>query len=346
MKLAVVSAVLLALMAFLARPSHREADDFHAFYDSAKLSGTGTMYKATEHGGRFLPYLRIPSYALMLRPLTLFSYETARCIWIGLLVLAFLGFVTLWPQGGPRLLLALTASMPVLYSFQLGQDIALILLIVAAAVRLDLSGRHFAAGLAISLIAIKISFLIPIALVFAVRSRRAAMGAAIGVAAQMGISFALEGWRWPVLYLAVLRSPGLDPSPSTIPSVRGLVNALPFAPAIVVCAALGTYVVIAWIARRSDLVTAVSVAMAGAMIAAPHTLAYDAVLCLPLFVSVAGLSNWTGRLALLGVTPVPYLLLCGEMVPGRYAAISLILISVVLASRHHTAGVLAPSTAQ
>jgi hypothetical protein len=155
-------------------PNH--GDDFRAFYRAANLvhtaSGVYSNPGNTPHD--FLPFLRLPSYACMLRPLALVGYRNARIVWTVILVLAFGLFLWLNRERRDETAMAIFYSVPVAYSLILGQDLALVLLIAIAAVRLHAAKREVAAGFIASLLAIKLTYLFPVALVFLARSRRGA----------------------------------------------------------------------------------------------------------------------------------------------------------------------------
>jgi hypothetical protein len=170
------------------------SDDFRAFYRAAQLVGTGDgVYShpssLPDESQRtwFLPYVRIPSYAVLLKPLTIFPYRAARIVWLSILVFAFCMAVWLFPGSRDKLAIALAFSLPVTYSGVLGQDIALVLLIVLGASRLASARRDFVAGMIASLLAIKPTYLFPAGLVFLARSRRGTFGFAVGTAIQIGI---------------------------------------------------------------------------------------------------------------------------------------------------------------
>jgi hypothetical protein len=324
---------MLAALAFAVAPRRAEADDFYTFYDSAAIVASGQIYTTTQHGGRFLPFLRIPSYAWMIRPLAALPYPAARRCWILLLVAAFAGFLFLWPARSPLLALSVTASIPVLFALQLGQDIAFILLIAAVALRLSLTGRHFAAGLVVSLAAIKLTFLAPLALVLIAHSLRSLPGIATGVTAQLLVSFAGTGLDWPRQYLAILRSPGLDPMLTAIPGLRNIASLVPPATALIVIAGLiAGYGLIWTVGKRAGIEQAIAIAIAVGVITAPHALTYDAALCIPLFVTVASMQTWAGRLAALCLTPVPYLLLTTPVRAAGMAGGLMVVAAVAAAS--------------
>ena len=216
-------------MALLLRLKPPHIDDFLPFYRAGRLVGTADLFTQTSYGAKGLMFLRTPFYALLLRPLTGLDYPVARLIWIGLMIAALVLSIWLWPGPRVKIAIAMCWACPVLFALALGQDIAMVLLTVAITARLWMSGRDFAAGLVASLLALKITFLLPVALVFLVRSRRGLCGLVAGALTQFAVSFAVQGPAWIPEYLAALRSPLLDQVPARMPSVEALLPRVPSA---------------------------------------------------------------------------------------------------------------------
>ncbi len=313
------------------------ADDFRSFYRGARQVGTAdgvyshpTVLPDRERGA-YLPYIRIPSYALLLKPLTWLPYKTARRVWITLIVLAFAAMVPLFPSPRDRLAMALCWSMPVVYTVMLGQDIAFVIVIVLVAGRMMRSGeREFSAGLVASLLAIKPTYLLPVGLVFLAKSRRGTYGIALGTAIQLAVSFALEGSGWPFRFLSLLQHPKFDLEPRRMLNVRAIVASLSLPGELYIVASVA---LLAWLwisSRRMELTDALMVALPLGMIASPHSYVYDAVVLIPLFVrkvpdSIGGLA------VLIALTPLPYLALMTEKAPLLLAGSSVVVAATVIA---------------
>jgi hypothetical protein len=243
---------------------------------------------------------------------------------MGLMVAAFALSAWFWPGPRWRIAVAMCWAFPVLSAIGVGQDTALMMLSIAVAARLWMGGREFAAGLVASVVACKISFLLPVGLVFLMRSRRGFGGLACGVAAQCAISLGIQGTAWIPEYLAALRSPWLDQFPGRMPSVRALVSGVPF-----VAAAVAIYGWLLWSVRRISPAQALTVALPLAVIAAPHCYSYDMAVAVPLLAGAASTRTARGMLALLALTPVPYLFMA---LANPNPAGAAILVAAVLAS--------------
>ena len=105
----VFSIVASAVMLLWVRAVQRSGGlpDFAVFYAAPHLLETGDLYNtkrlhelerkytgafSEEHG-----YMRPPFHALIYWPLARLSYSTAQTCWTVILVLAFAGFIALWP---------------------------------------------------------------------------------------------------------------------------------------------------------------------------------------------------------------------------------------------------------
>jgi hypothetical protein len=323
---------LLILAALATKPAN--VDDFRAFYRAAGLvqSAAGVYADPGNTPATFLPFLRLPSYAWMLRPLHALGYHNAHTVWIGILIAAFVLLPWMARERRSELALALCWSFPAAFSLVLGQDIALVALIALAAIRLHAAKREAAAGLAASLLFVKVTFLFPVALVFLIRSRRGFYALAAGMAMQMAACFALEGARWPLRYWAVLGNPLLDPEPRRMLSLRATLAPFPHGYAVFAVAAA---LAIGWLwfaAQHMGFTDAIRIALPLGLIASTHGYVYDAVVMIPLFVAVASLHNAAGRIALFGLTPIPYILLLGNDPAGVFIGSASVIAAVVFAT--------------
>jgi hypothetical protein len=312
-----VAGIAFMLFAVSQRPD--SVDDFRAFYRGGVLMAAHESvyshpfaFPDKQADASFLPFIRIPSYAAALRPFAALRYPVARGSWLALSVLAFIGCVWLFPGNRDHFLLALSFSFPLAYTFVLGQDIGFILLIALLAIRLFSKEYEFAAGLAASLMAIKVSYLPAVGVVFVAKSRKGTLGLAAGVAVQLALSFALSGSAWPADFLTILRNPLLDTEPRRMPNLRAIAAGLALPDAMVAIACLACVVCLWFLCRRLDFADAVTVALPMVLIILPHCYIYDAVVLIPLLVSVVSMESWDGILPVIGLTPLPYLLLMSE----------------------------------
>ena len=300
-------------------------DDFRPFYRAASLLGSPDLFAQQQFHAKGLMFLRTPFYAALLYPLGRLDYGRARAIWVGVMAAAFGLSAWLWPGPRPRIALAMCWSVPVLMALAMGQDIALMLLIAAAALRLWQSGRPLAAGLAASLLALKATLFLPVAIVFLARSRRGTCGLLAGAAAQFALCFAIQGPAWIEQYAAAVRSPLLDQVPARMPSLAAFTSGVPLA-----VLAVAVYAWIWRIARRESAAHAMAAALALGIAAAPHCYAYDMAAAIPFLAAPAGCRSARGALAALALSPAPYLLMSLDH-PGPGGA-AILVAAVLLAA--------------
>lgn len=115
-------------------------------------------------------------------------------------------------------------------------------------------------------------------------------------------------------------------------SVRALLAPVPHSGAIFAILAALVFACLWLAARRLRFEDAITLALPLGLIASAHGYVYDAVVLIPLFVSVASLRTWTGRLALFGLTPAPYLLLLGDAPVKVWAGAGTVVAGVVFAA--------------
>ena len=279
-------------------------DDFLPFYRASRLLGDADLFAQTRFHSGGLMFLRTPFYAWLLGPLGSLDYPAARSVWMGLMALALALSVWLWPGPRKRIAIATCWAPPILFAFALGQDITLVMLLFALTARLWIGGREFAAGLVASLLFLKLTFLLPVAVVFLARSRRGSLGLGLGLAVHVAISFCLQGPAWIPEYLAAVRNPILDQVPTRMPSLRALMPVLPFTAGAVL-----VYALLWRIARQAALAQALTVALPLGLIATPHCYAYDVTVAIPLFATVFSRSTVAGILATIALCPIPYMLM-------------------------------------
>src|SRR5437762_13554770 len=112
--------------------------------------------ESTGFFGESLQFIRPPFYAALLWPLGKMPYRQSYLLWQALCICALLGFILLWRTPcREAAMVACCWSLPLILAFAHGQDLAFLLLIVAASLRIHLK-RSLAAGGLLSLCAIKV----------------------------------------------------------------------------------------------------------------------------------------------------------------------------------------------
>ncbi len=229
----------------------------------------------------------------------------------------------------------LLISIPVLTSFANGQDVMIVLALAAAAVYLDQADRPWLAGLCLALCTLKFHLFVftPVALLMH-RKWRFAASAALGVALELAVSFAVAGWRWPLEYAEFLRSPALHPTPYVPPNIAGITagiagNVVPLEIALTLAVAACTVYLCK---RAKSFPAAFTLCIFAGILVAGHSYIQDCALLLliPLFLQPQ--SGSVRQLSLVLLTPFPYFLLMAEGPLGRVTPVLLLLWFVALAA--------------
>lgn len=291
-------------------------DDFVGFYAAGKLAGSGHLFDvgqiarveaAYQRRPHPLPFIRIPIYALLWKPLTWFPFQAARVLWMLLNLAAMIAATLLWPTRNQWAKAFVLCSYPFLYNLILGQDTALYLLFAVVACRLLEKGRDGVAGLLIACCAIKfnLALLFPVALI-ARRRWTAVGGAAAGLLALAALS-SIEGIDWPVREFQSIQS--VNVGQNAMPNFRGLAFWFPHSRVIEIALGLGLTVLVWWIARRTaNLPNAIAAALAGGLLISHHAYLYDAVVLMPLLLLALETSGLGRAMAAIEVSPLFYLL--------------------------------------
>jgi len=321
-------------------------NDFLGFYAGARLCRTPELYQAeavtrlqlAEAGATAsaLRFTRAPFYALMLSPLGHLPFRSAYFTWMALNLAALAGFILLW-NGADRTL-TLTAcccSVPIASAVANGQDLALLLLLVAAALRLFRSKHYLLAGVVLSMCAIKyhLFLLVPLALV-AQRLWRVLAGAGIGAVALTALSVVAGGPQWPAAYLKVLADPAINPSIETMPALAGSVSGLEYGNLILWVFGIAVAAACWFIARRApDFETAFAASLLGSLLLSCHSYVSDATLLIPALLILAERRAIPLAVAYAALSPVPYFMLLRGSPAADLVRIAMLLVVGVIAVR-------------
>jgi len=312
------------------------ATDYSPFYAGGKLLGSPHIYepaavfavldRAMGCHTAWAVWIKPPFYAVFMWPLAQLPFLWALWIWRVLGVGALAGFVWLWP--GNRLAAAalLAWSSPVAANFTNGQDVAFLLLFIAAGYRLIKRGSPFAAGLVLGLCAVKFHlFLLLPLLLIQKRAWRTLGGLTATGAALTALSFAAGGPRWIPDYITALRTlgPFYDSGGFNYPNLRCLTHGYSWAFFLAAAAIL----LVAWLLIRSEsLICGLAAVIMSGLLLAPHSTLCDLTLLAPvaiLAVSNGGLARYAG---LLLMSPLPSILWGGA---GIWTVLMMVLLILV-----------------
>jgi hypothetical protein len=260
------------------------------------------------------------------------EFLTASHVW-QLLVLATIAlFCRVWP--GDRKMTALVCcwSLPLFHVFANGQDVAILMVLIAFAIRAMRKGQDTAAGLLFSLCSIKFHLLLLLPLLIVGQRRwHFLKGLAMGGAVLTVLSFPPGGWDWPVRYLRLLLNPIGNPWPTHMPSIHGISSSLPYSS---VFEMLGTIAVVllTWRAvRKGDFEYGLAAVLVGGILVAPHVFLSDCAMAVPALLITMPLADepWRRKFHYFLLVPVCYL--CALLGPAWVTGAALILYLVSIA---------------
>jgi hypothetical protein len=318
--------------------------DFKVFYAGARLAGSPQLYDSQkiretfyEATGSRLPdwanhiaFTRMPWVAAALWPLGKLSYAAAFWTWQVILTLSFVAFLAVcphkqvWPFAG--------LSLPLIHSWAVGQDSALLLLLVALALRCCSSGWHFTAGLLLSLGACNkphLFVLLPLML-WSLRLPSIFKGLVLGGAVLTGISFWIMGATWPLSYYrGVLTNPAID-------TWKGSMTSFASAPAgLIPWLTVLTIGLVWWALRQTTVIDqGLGLVVVGSLLIAPHSYIYDHTLllvALPPFLTLGPTLRFFTAFMLL---PVIYLVFTARASPLPAGVPLLLLAWLAVAAWH------------
>jgi Glycosyltransferase family 87 len=312
----VVNALVLGPYAL--RSTSMGLNDFRMIYAGGKLAGTGLLYdpeavmgvqrEACQCASRDVVYNRPPYYALLLKPLALLSFRAANAIWIIAGFAALFAFAALWPGARWLTWVACGWSLPAFAAIAGGQDVTLLLPLVALALLWQGRGREGAAGTALALCAFKFNlFMFVPVLVLAQKRWRMLAGAAACLGVLTILSCAVSGWDWPVHYVQYLFANGNNSGELAMPNLHGLLLGVPFAGDIELGVIAATAVA-AWMAmRRCSFERGLALALAAGVVLNHHSFLADTVLFLPALLLMARDSRgWVRKVAYVSLLPLVY----------------------------------------
>ena len=300
-------------------------NDFAPFYAAATLAGTPDIYDsdkndeiiARELGGSSasLRFNRMPFQAVLLSPLSWFSYRTAYAIYLVLQVGVVIAFMVLWriPSRTYAVIFTLL-SLPVFFSLMTGQDSLFLLLWIALAVRCQEKGKPFAAGVLFSFCAIKFHLFMFLPLLF-IGQRRWRMfgGAASSGLVLIAISFLAAGARWPLDYFAVLANPASNPAPALMVNLHGLFHGVSGGSVIELVSGLAVAGAVWLVMKKATFLEGLAVVLVGGLLTSYHTYTGDCVVLIPACsIIVSSMADhWTVPWAALALFPALYVILVG-----------------------------------
>ena len=320
-RLAFVLACLagLAINALIFKPGWRfDANrDFLGLYPGGKLAGSAQLYdppsvlreqrKAVGFTNARRMFVRPPFYALVLWPLARLPFPIAFAVYQAFMLAAVIAFVWLWRIPGRAVsALACCWSMPLIGSFAIGQDVPLLLCVIAASYALLSRGYEFAAGMLFSLCAIKPHLFLPLP-IFVIARRQWAFGAgvALGGLILAALSVLGAGLHWLPLFLQAATQAATNPGTELMPNLKGLFGGHLALEGAASCA---LFLLLWFVGRSSELSWSFAALLATGLLTSHHAYVEDCAILIPALLIAFDESSrvWQRLLALCLLTPFAY----------------------------------------
>ena len=336
----------LLINAFIFRPGwgYDPNRDFLGLYAGGKLAGSAQLYNAPAvlavqrqavgitNAQRL--FVRPPFYAVLLWPLACLPYRAAFLVFQAIMLAATLAFIWLWRiPSRTAATLACCWSMPLMGSFAIGQDIPLLLAVLAGSYLLLVRGRDFHAGMLFSLCAIKPHLFLPLP-IFILAQKRWSFGAGVasGGAVLLALSFLGAGPHWLPLFLNAATQTTTNPGAELMPNLKAFFVHTPGFELLSACALAA---LLWFLAHRNDLAWSFAAFLAIGLLTSHHAYVDDCAILLPalLIVFEQSITDWQRLLVLCLFTPFAYIWLF--LADGTITRVCLVLFaaSFVIAPR-------------
>jgi hypothetical protein len=308
-----VAVLVYAVLAFLVQPEDYYTSDFYGAWSAARLLGPDLYNPAAARAlqrsvtPKVDPKINIrpPIYAILVWPLGKLPFTAGYVVWQLLNIAGLVIFVWAW-RFEPAAYLASAFFLPLGWSFGLGQDSALMLLIVGAGARWIDRKRPATGGAMLSLCAIKPHLFVFVPVVLLAQKRyRALAGMLAGGAAIYAVCTAVMGFGWPAAFLhgALANEATIKPHLVGMSGLLDRVHAPVWTAAIVTLAGAD---IVFWATRGKAWMVSMGFAVAAGVALAPRALVYDSSLFLPLLLLEVAptVTIAIGAVLLMIVTPV------------------------------------------
>ena len=240
-----------------------------------------------------VPFVRPPIYAELLSPLATMSLKRAFWVWVAIQI-GILMLCWAWASWkfGPSGLMWAAMFLPVSYGIANGQDCAMMLLLMIVAYELAERESFAMSGFAIGLALFKFHLLLLFPLLMLVSRRwRMLAGYCAAAAVEIAGSFFLGGKSGLIEYARLLQRKDIErlsPSPEMMSNIHAIPANLGVHSTAVSVALAGAVIAIAVYASwNAPLWRWFAAAVAGSLLMVPHVYGYDAaVLLLPILLAI------------------------------------------------------------
>ena len=341
----VLGIAFLLLLGYLQRErALKGQNDFVAFYVGGKLAGSPDLYSRPANQAFIqsilgfpmenVTYIRPPFYAALLKPLSMLPYPVAYALFTLASLACVVWFVLRFSKECPTLPFFAAMSIPALAAICGGQDTLFLLAIVGGSILLTRRSHDFAAGLLLSLCAIKFHLFLFVPLLLLMKKRwRIVGGGALGCAILTALGILVAGVDSTAGFVKTLRDPWINPNAAIMPNLHGLAMILNVGfglEAVLTGLVLAGFV--ATVLRNSNFELLLGLSVVCGLLVSFHSGVVDDVLLLPVFVAVIGHCTDTllRAAAALILTPVPYfMVLAGAPYSAAFPIALLVLLALL-----------------
>jgi hypothetical protein len=280
---------IFALLGFVAQPEDRYPSDFYGSWSGARLLGPDLYNPAaaesTQHAVSpkvdVKRYIRPPLYAILIWPLGQLPFPVAYVIWQLLNIAAVIVFVRIW-RFEPAAYIACALFLPLDWSFGIGQDAPIMLMLLATGAQWIQCKRPIAGGGMLAMCAIKPHLFVFVPVVLLAQKRyRALAGMLTAGAGLYLVCAAVMGFAWPVSFLHAATTNETAISPRLL-GVSGLLARFHAPVWMTLIAGLAGAAIVFAATRGRDWIPSLGFGVAAGVTFAPHAMMYDGSLFLPL----------------------------------------------------------------
>ena len=276
------------------RTKWNPVNDFTGFWIGGKLLGTPWLYDIpsnlalqkllTGDTSSGVIYVRPPFFAAVVKLFIGMPYVTALLLWRIVILAAWVGFAAVFPLGRRRCtVLAVCWSLLVPVTIVFGNDVPIVLLLIALSLVCWKRERPLLAGVMLGLCLAKFHFLVFLPLLLFQRRHRRVLAGFAGVAAVfIAISFLVQP-DWLPLYWKALNMPqaNMNARASLMPNFYACFYWTGHPALGVAAGALTVGTVLRSICQRFCFEVALPFCILGGTLVSPHTNHLDGILAIP-----------------------------------------------------------------
>ena len=293
---------------------------FTGFLAGAKLLGSSRLYEVaanlavqrtfTAHTDPGIIFVRMPFWALVMKPFLLLPYHHALLLWRAIMAAVLIACALLTSPARRSIALALCWSIPAVGCVYNGNDSPLILLCILISLASWRKNHHLLAGVFLGLCLAKFHFLVFLPfLLLRKENRRELIGFSLSATLLTVINFVVQP-NWIPLYWQALHLPqkNMNARAALMPNFYSTFFWTGHAGVAVVAGAILVAGLLFLVCRRLPFDLAMPLCIFGGLLAAPHTNYLDGILGIPAILAAQSRFPHARPLAMFLLSPVAGLL--------------------------------------